>query len=88
MQATHQLKIGTRQDATCWQYREGAYVPAWVFRNFHNLGEGKVLTHSSGEKVLLGQWIVTGGKSLLILEDEDFQRLFRPLPEAFAINLA
>lgn len=88
MKPTHQLKIGTRQDAICWQYRRDVPVPAWIFRNFHKLGIEDVLTHRSGEKVQIGQWIVTGGKSLLILEDADFQRLFRPLPEAFAANLA
>ena len=81
MKPTHQLRNGTHEDVTAWRYLKEASVPVWVFRAFNDLGGGH-LTHRSGAKVKLGEWIVSvpGDKTAIILTDEEFNKCFVELP--------
>jgi hypothetical protein len=84
MNATHQLKDWPHLDVTAWRFDRQASVPAWVFRNFHNLGDGD-LTGPNGHKVKEGQWIVVdflGPKVAFVLTDQEFNDCFKPLGAA------
>lgn len=89
MKPTHQLKMAGHEDIIAWQYTKTGSIPAWVFRNFHRLGDQDVLTHRGGEKVRLTEWIVVDPehpKIANVLTDEEFQNHFTALPEPKKAN--
>lgn len=81
--ATHQLRSGCREDVTAWQYLKEAPIPVWVARAFHDLGDGD-LTHRGGDKVRVGDWIITGidSNAAFVLTDPEFVKCFVALPAA------
>lgn len=83
MKPTHQLKTGTNRDVCAWQNDRKSSVPIWVFRNFHDLGGAGVLTHRSGEKVQIGDWIcidMENRKNAIVLTNGEFQEWFVEIP--------
>ena len=79
---THQLRSSDHTDVTAWRFLRDADVPGWVFRNFHDLGGSRhELTHRSGAKVQLGDWIVRGEQTAFVLTDEEFNSVFMELPK-------
>ncbi len=90
MKATHQLKSGTHKDAVAWQFLQDNPMPVWVFRSFHDLGGGRQeLTHRSGAKVQLTNWIVLDAenpKVATVLTDEEFRAIFVKLPESAPVQ--
>ncbi len=84
MKPTHQHRNGTHEDVTAWQFLKDNPMPVWVFRAFHDLGGGrKQLTHRSGVKVDLSDWIVMLPNELncIVLTDEEFTKCFVELPK-------
>ena len=83
MKPTHQLRNGTHDDVTAWQFLKDSPRPVWVFRAFHDLGSGQYLTHRSGVKVQLTEWIVRLNEaSCVVLTDEEFNLCFVELPQS------
>jgi hypothetical protein len=82
LKPTHQLRNGTHDDVTAWQFLKDSPRPVWVFRAFHDLGGGHHLTHRSGVKVKPTDWIVrTSEASCIVLTDEEFNNCFVALPD-------
>jgi len=82
MKPTHQLRNGTHEDVTAWQFLKDSPRPVWVFRAFHDLGGGQHLTHRSGAKVKLTDWIVCVSEgTCIVLTNEEFDKCFVELPK-------
>jgi len=65
-----------------WHFLATSPIPIWVARNFHDLGDGNgKLTHVCGYSVNEGEWIVATGIQAIILTDQEFTGLFKPLPK-------
>jgi len=78
---THKMNGGEELDVVrAWRYLKTSPVPLWVFRNFHDLGDGK-LTHTTGAyAVTQGDWIVDVGSSIAtVLTDPEFTTHFTAL---------
>lgn len=73
--ATHKGKQGGAR-VRAWRYLPTAPRPLWVFRNFHDLGDGK-LTHVSSYVVQEGSWIVNDGAGhATVWSNEEFEKCF------------
>jgi len=69
MKLTHQLKTGSHSDFSCWQFGLTP-MPPWV------------PTTPPAPLAAVGDWFVTapGERTCVILTDQEFNDLFRPLP--------
>lgn len=83
---THQALFGKQEDATCWQFHPDTPRPVWVHKKFHRIGppgEWQALVVVNGKEILVtahtGDWAVTDGKTYLIISDDEFKKLFRPI---------
>jgi hypothetical protein len=84
MKPTHQLRNGTHEDVTAWRFLKDAPMPVWVFRNFHDLGGGRIcLHHRSGQRVYLGEWVVKLPEKevAIVLKDAEFHKCFVELSQ-------
>jgi len=82
MTPTHQLRSSDHSDVVAWRFLPNADMPVWVFRNFHDLGGSRhQLTHRSGYRVQVGEWIVRSEQIAFVLTDEEFNSVFMELPK-------
>lgn len=83
---THQALFGKNEDATCWQFDPNSPIPIWVHKKFHRIGppgEWQALIVINGQEILVtaktGDWAVTDGMTYVIISNDEFKNLFRPI---------
>lgn len=82
---THVFIDDAQLRVSAWQYQRSAAMPLWVFRKFHQLGDGSALTSIAGDGSLIscleGDWIVAFdnfpcGYAAVVLSPSEFTRCF------------
>jgi len=85
MKPTHQLVTG-EYVATAWQFNHKAPIPIWVAKKFHRIHEGDSVWQGIGGKneLILANptdWaVLIEEKIIVVLTDNEFQKLFKPIP--------
>jgi len=88
MKRTHQL-INREETVTAWQFDHAAPIPVWVARKFHRIGEEFGISLSEGWQAIAPNgeiveakptdWAMVIGNSIIVLNDSEFQMLFKPI---------